>query len=374
MNANNTDENIDFLTVNLGERGYDIIIGDNLLCAAGEQIKDLTTATKIFIVSDENVAKYHLPTLETALAGVGLEYEAIILKAGEQSKTFAVLESLLNTILKQKPERNSMLIALGGGVIGDITGFAASILLRGVPFVQIPTTLLAQVDSSVGGKTGINTQYGKNLVGSFYQPRLVMADISLLQTLPKREYLAGYAEVVKYGLINNPAFFEYLETNENRIITQDHDAIRRCIRTSCETKAKIVSEDEKEGGVRALLNLGHTFGHALEVETGYSDVLLHGEAVAIGMVLAFGLSVRLGLCLQADYDRVVGHFKAIGLPTSPKDIRPKWDIDRLVSAMYQDKKVEKGKLVFILAKGIGKSFIAKDIAETDVKAFLKEGL
>lgn len=370
MKHSNSD--VEFLSVNLGDRSYDIMIGRELLCAAGEQIKALTAAKKLFVVTDTNVAKHHLPTLEAALAKAGLEYEAIILPAGEQTKSFTVLESLVNEILAHKPERNTLLVALGGGVIGDITGFAASILLRGVPFVQFPTTLLAQVDSSVGGKTGINTKYGKNLVGSFYQPRLVLADTSLLDTLPKREYLAGYAEVVKYGLINKPEFFAYLEKNETHIIAQDAGVIRHCVKISCEAKADIVAQDEKEGGVRALLNLGHTFGHALEVEAGYDGTLLHGEAVAIGMVLAFRLSVRLGLCQEADYARVLKHFKAVGLPVSPKAIRSDWDTERLISAMYQDKKVRQGSLVFILAHGIGKSFVANAIAEGDVRGMLND--
>lgn len=358
------------LRVALGDRSYDIIMGDHLLERVGEYIAALSPKSQVFVITDQTVAEHHLSAVEVSLQASGIKYEAIILPPGEQTKSFSVLESLLGEILKRKPERNTLLVALGGGVIGDLTGFAASILLRGVPFLQIPTTLLAQVDSSVGGKTGINSSYGKNLIGSFYQPGAVLADGAVLKTLPQREYLSGYAEVAKYGLINDPAFFEWLEAHEVEIMARDSAAIRNCVRTSCQAKADIVSQDEREGGVRALLNLGHTFGHAFEVETGYSDALLHGEGVALGMILAFALSVQLGLCPQADYERVVSHIKAVGLPTSPLDIRPDWDIDRLVSAMYQDKKVQSGKLVFILARGIGKSYIAKDIEEQEVRKVL----
>ncbi len=358
------------LRVELGERSYDIIMGEHLLERLGEYVAALSPKSQVFVITDHTVAEHHLSAVELSLQASSIKYEAIILPPGEQTKSFAVLESLLSEILKRKPERNTLLVALGGGVIGDLTGFAASILLRGVPFLQIPTTLLAQVDSSVGGKTGINSSYGKNLIGSFYQPCAVLADGIVFNTLPQREYLAGYAEVAKYGLINNLEFFEWLEANEQAIRDRDNAAIRHCVRTSCQAKADIVSQDEREGGVRALLNLGHTFGHAFEVETGYTDALLHGEGVAIGMVLAFALSAQLGLCPQGDYDRVVAHLKAVGLPTSPLDIRPDWDIDRLISAMYQDKKVQSGKLVFILARGIGKSYIAKDIDEQEVRVVL----
>lgn len=360
------------VTVALGERSYEIVIGNDLLARTGELLASVTRSNKVFVITDENVAKYHLETVEQSLQQQGITYEIIILRPGEQTKNFLVLEFVLNEILNHRPERHTPLIALGGGVIGDLTGFAASILLRGVPFIQIPTTLLAQVDSSVGGKTGINSQQGKNLIGSFYQPKLVIADSAALDSLSKREFLAGYAEVVKYGLIDKPEFFAMLENNVAGIKARDKQLIEQCVRISCEAKAEIVAKDEREGGVRALLNLGHTFGHALEVETGYSDALNHGEGVALGMVLAFQLSVRLGYCQQEDLDRVSQHLSAVGLPTKLQDIRKHWDIKRLVEAMYQDKKVEGGNLVFILTRGIGKAFIAKEVSEEVVIKLLKE--
>lgn len=358
--------------VSLGNRSYDILIGANLLESAGELADPVIKSQKVFILTDENVAKHHLEKVEKSFHKAKIAYEAIILKPGEQTKSFPSLESILNEILRHRPERNTPLVALGGGVIGDVTGFAASILLRGVPFIQIPTTLLAQVDSSVGGKTGINTPHGKNLVGSFYQPKLVIADSSVLNTLPEREFLAGYAEVVKYGLIGNPEFFNWLESNIAGIKARDKAVVEECVRISCEAKAQIVAEDEREKGARALLNLGHTFGHALELETGYSDTLVHGEGVALGMVLAFQLSQRLGLCPAEDVAKVERHLTAVGLPSTLQDIRKQWDVKRLVEAMYQDKKVQDGKLVFVLTRGIGKAFIAKDIAEEAVVKMLKE--
>jgi 3-dehydroquinate synthase len=360
------------LTVSLGARSYPILIGEQLLSRAGELLAPHLPLKRVFIITDEHVAKAHLPTLQAALSGTGIRYEAIILPPGEQTKSFAMFESVLTEILSHKPERKVTLIALGGGVIGDLTGFAASALLRGVGFIQIPTTLLSQVDSSVGGKTGINSKHGKNLIGSFYQPQLVLADMSLLDTLPKRELLAGYAEVVKYGLINQPEFFDWLVSQEAAFNRGDKAILSRMVETSCQAKAEIVAADEHEGGVRALLNLGHTFGHALEKVMGYDGRLLHGEAVAIGMMQAFRFSSRLGLCSESDVQRVEKHLKAVGLPTGLYDIHDRWNANDLLEAMYQDKKVSAGTLTFILAKGIGKAFIAKDVDPVSVRTMLEE--
>ncbi len=361
------------VTVNLDHRSYDIIIGDGLLYQAVDYIGGLLPNNRVFIITDSNVAKYHLETLEEALDSAKINHTTIILPPGEGTKSFASYEKLLNSLLSHRPERRDTLIALGGGVIGDIAGFAAATLLRGVNFIQIPTTLLAMVDSSVGGKTGINTAYGKNLVGSFYQPQLVLADTGLLNSLPGREILAGYAEVVKYGLIGNAGFFAFLEQGKPE--EYDPEFAQNAIKTSCQMKAQIVSEDEREGGKRALLNLGHTFGHALEAETGYSDKLLHGEAVAIGMALAFRFSERMGICPAGDTERVIAHLTKVGLPVSPLDIKGiDFTAGKLVEHMLQDKKVQKGRLVFILVEGIGKAFIKKNVAQDDVLAFLRDVL
>lgn len=360
------------LTVGLEERSYDIVIGEGLLAEAVSFLAPLKLQPKLFIITDKTVAALYLESFTVALTKAGYNVQAAVLEAGEQSKNFATLEYVLDSIMAHQPDRKSTLIALGGGVMGDLTGFAASILLRGVNFIQVPTTLLAQVDSSVGGKTGINTRFGKNLVGSFYQPRLVLADIALLASLPQRELLAGYAEVVKYALINQPEFFTWLETQEDAIKAGDKNVLAECVRVSCTSKAAIVEADEREGGVRALLNLGHTFGHALEAETGFGDRLLHGEGVAIGMIMAFQLSVKLGLCKPEDLARVEAHFKAVGLPCYLQDIQANWGPEALLSHMYQDKKTEGGKLVFILARGIGQAFIARDVDAKDVLGLLKE--
>ncbi len=362
------------LTVALGERSYDIVVGEKLLSNAADYIVPLLKRKRAFIITDEKVAELHLDTLQSSLEDKGIECHAIILPAGEQTKSFQHLEDLLNRIFDHQPERKDMLIALGGGVVGDITGFASSILLRGVEFIQIPTTLLAQVDSSVGGKTGVNNHYGKNLIGSFYQPKLVIADMDLLQTLSVRDYLSGYAEVVKYGLINNAEFFKWLCENAAKLAKRDPTTLKHAVLTSCQAKADIVAQDEREGNVRALLNLGHTFGHALEKAMGYDGRLLHGEGVAIGMVMAFAFSAAHGLCPQADVDALKQHLIEVGLPTHPKDIHPKWDAKSLLSYMQQDKKVSDGKLVFILAKAIGESFIRKDVDAADIAVFLKKFL
>lgn len=362
------------VTVKLDKRSYEIIVGEDLLPTAASYIAPLLKRKRAFIVTDAQVATLHLNSLQTSLEKAGIECHAIILPAGESTKSLQHLEDLLNRIFDHKPERKDTLIALGGGVVGDITGFAASILLRGVEFIQIPTTLLAQVDSSVGGKTGVNNHYGKNLIGSFYQPKLVLADMSLLKTLPKRDYLSGYAEVVKYGLINDHDFFEWLNERSAQFSKRDPEALRQAVVKSCQAKASIVAQDEREGNVRALLNLGHTFGHALEKAMGYDGRLLHGEAVAIGMVMAFEFSANQNLCSKEEARAVKTHLSSVGLPTHPNDIFADWNVNDLVDFMHQDKKVSSGKLVFILARGIGKSFICKDVDVNDVTAFLKQFL
>ena len=352
------------LTVELGSRRYDIRVGQGLLAEAGRHIAPLLRRPRVFVVSDSTVAGLHLPALAAGLAAQGIAHQAIVLPPGEGTKDFAHLERLCRALVEQRCERSDLIVALGGGVIGDITGFAAAILLRGIGFVQIPTTLLAQVDSSVGGKTAIDLPEGKNLVGAFHQPRLVLADTGVLATLPPRELLAGYAEVAKYGLIDQPDFFAWLEEHGRALVAGDPALLRQAVVTSCAAKAAIVARDETETGDRALLNLGHTFGHALETEAGYGDRLLHGEGVALGMLLAFQLSVRLGLCPAEDAARGERHLAAVGLPTDPRGALGQGsgvDPARLIAHMRRDKKVQDGRITFILARGIGRAFIARDV-------------
>jgi len=360
------------LRVELGPRSYDILVGPGLLEAAGAHAKTLIARPPAIVVTDETVARLHLPALQASLSGSGIDSRAIVLPPGEETKSFDHLRGLLDSILDLRPERRSTLIALGGGVIGDITGFAASMVLRGIDYIQIPTTLLSQVDSSVGGKTAIDTRHGKNLIGAFYQPRLVLIDIDTLATLPRREILAGYAEVVKYGLLGDAAFFAWCEANGEALRDGDAPARQRAVVQSCRAKAAIVAEDEREDGRRALLNLGHTFGHALESATGFGPELLHGEAISIGMVMAFALSVRLGLCPAADLARVRRHFTAMGLPTGLEALgnrRP--DPESLIDHMRRDKKVRGGTIAFILVRGIGEAFLAHDVAVSKVAALLE---
>ena len=363
--------------VNLADRSYNISIGQNLIASAGEMIAPLLNRPFAAIVTDENVARAHLSSLEKSLEASGIETKTIILPAGEATKSYKYLAELCDGLLAAGVERRDVVIALGGGVIGDLTGFAASILRRGVNFIQIPTSLLAQVDSSVGGKTGINSPLGKNLIGAFHQPIAVLADLDVLNTLPKRQRAAGYAEVAKYGLLGDAKFFDWLEANVETIISggNDHSAMAHAVQTSCAMKARIVADDETETGVRALLNLGHTFGHALESATRYSDRLLHGEAVSIGIVQAFKFSEQLGYCAKGTNERVIKHLKRAGLPTHVSEISgalpPK---EKLVELMRQDKKAIGGKLTFILAKSIGETFIAKNVAESDVLTFLEKDL
>ncbi|CAK0751745.1 3-dehydroquinate synthase [Azospirillaceae bacterium] len=361
--------------VGLKERSYDILIGGGLLAQAGAQMRERLKITQGVVITDESVAKHHLPALmesvSTASIAVG---EPIILPSGETTKSFAFLENLIVRLLERGVERRTPLIAFGGGVVGDLVGFAAAITLRGMPFIQIPTTLLAQVDSSVGGKTGINTAFGKNLVGAFHQPQLVLADTSLLGSLPQRDRLAGYAEVVKYGLINNPAFFNWLEVHGAAVCANDGSERRHAVAVCCQAKADIVGADERENDQRALLNLGHTFGHALEAAAGFdSEKLRHGEAIAIGMVLAFALSARLGLASVADGERIRNHLSAVGLPVSSTDIPcVPWNVDELLAHMQHDKKISNGRITFVLARGIGQAFLARNVDMKDVAAVLDQ--
>ena len=357
----------DTLSVDLAGRAYDILIGEGLLAQAGILSRPVLRQPRVVIVTDSHVAPLHLKMVEDSYRAAGIEVSSVIVPAGEGSKKFDRLQALLDDLLDARIERRTALVALGGGVIGDLTGFAAAILLRGLDFIQIPTTLLAQVDSSVGGKTGINTRHGKNLVGAFHQPRLVLADTGVLDTLPRRELLAGYAEVAKYGLLGDAGFFDWLEENGSALIAGDREKRRHAVKISCAAKAAIVARDEKETGDRALLNLGHTFGHALEAETGFGEMLLHGEGVAIGMVMAFDLSVRLGLCPAGDAARARRHLQDVGLRVSPLEVagRQHWSVDKLLGHMAKDKKVADGRITFILARGIGKAFITQDV---DVQA------
>ena len=365
----------DSLRLELGHRSYDIAVGGGLLDTSGPAIHSATGGGKCWIVTDETVAATYLAPLEGSLHAAGLAAETIIVPPGEASKNFTTVEKIVNSVLDGAPERSSTMIALGGGVIGDLTGFAASIILRGINFVQIPTTLLAQVDSSVGGKTGINTRHGKNLAGAFYQPKLVIADTCVLDTLPRRELLAGYAEVLKYGLIRDMGFFEWLEQNGAALLNGDSDARAFAVRASCAAKAAVVAQDEHENGVRALLNFGHTFGHALEAETGYGVELLHGEAVAIGMMMALELSAMLNLCAAADIDRVRRHYETTGLPmTVPKMQKRNWDPAMLVRHMGHDKKIQDGKIRFILVRAIGEAFVAGDVNLDDVQRLLNRAV
>jgi 3-dehydroquinate synthase len=367
--------NTDRLSVDLGKRSYDILIGRGLIADAGKLMLPLLKQKRVVAVTDDNVAPHHLEALERSVRAAGIAIDSIVLEAGEQTKSFAGLEGLLTRLLELGIERRTTLVALGGGVIGDLTGFAAAVALRGIDFVQIPTTLLAQVDSSVGGKTGIDTPQGKNLVGAFHQPRLVLADTATLDTLPRRQMLAGYAEVAKYGLINDPAFFAWLEGNGVDVIERADGPLRHAVLESCKNKARVVAADEREQDARALLNLGHTFGHALEAECGYSDELLHGEAVAIGMVMAFDLSARLGLCPLEDAARVQRHLASVGLPTSPSWIDGRdWQAGRLIRHMSRDKKVQDGRIAFVLAKGIGKAFFPAHAELEEISALLETAI
>ena len=358
------------VSVALGTRAYDIVIGRGLLTSLGERIKALRPGARVAIVTDETVAKIHLNAAEAVLKSAGIDGARIVVPAGEHSKNYPTFENVCEAIIAARVERNDLVVALGGGVIGDLAGFAASCVRRGLDFVQVPTTLLAQVDSSVGGKTGINSPQGKNLIGAFHQPVLVIADTALLDTLPKREFRAGYAEIAKYGLLGDAAFFAWLEKNWQDVFAGSA-AREHAIAVCCRGKAGIVARDERETGERALLNLGHTFGHALEAGCGFSDRLLHGEAVALGMILAFAFSAQRGLISEEDVARVRAHLAAVGLPTHVTDVpggAP--GADALMDLIAQDKKVKRGTLTFILVRGIGQAFIENNVGPAEVRAFL----
>lgn len=359
--------------VGLGERAYDILIGPGLIASAGREIAGRLKGRKIAVVTDEHVAPLYLDAFMAALAAEGIDAVSLVLPAGEKTKSFEPLMAVCDKVLAARIERNDAVVALGGGVIGDLTGFAAAVARRGCEFVQIPTTLLAQVDSSVGGKTAINAAAGKNLVGAFHQPSRVLIDPELLDTLGPREMRAGYAEVVKYGLLGDADFFAWCEANGAALLAGDRAAQVHAIAHSCRMKAAIVAEDEREtSGRRALLNLGHTFGHAFEAETGFSDRLLHGEAVAMGMVMAFAFSAARGLCSGEDAARAEAHLAASGLPVSPAGFG--FNIDALVHHMQQDKKAAGGTTPFVLARAIGDAYLDKTVALADVAAFLEPRL
>jgi len=370
----------DFLSVEvaLGERTYGIIIGRDALKTLGMRIAALRPGVRTAIVTDRNVANLWLEKTQASLEEAGIATTKIIVEQGEASKSYACLQQVCEALLAAGIERNDLVIAVGGGVVGDLAGFAASILRRGVDFVQVPTSLLAQVDSSVGGKTGINSPRGKNLVGSFHQPVLVVADTAVLDTLAPRQFRAGYAEVVKYGVLGDEAFFGWLETNHAEVF-RGGAAREHAIATSCRAKAAIVARDERESGERALLNLGHTFGHALEAATGFSDRLFHGEGVALGMVLAAEFSAELGMISASDAVRIERHLAAVGLPTHLEDIagfaqEGLADAEALMALMAQDKKVKRGRLTFILLQAIGRAVIANDVEPALVRDFLQRKL
>lgn len=367
------------ITVRVKDHSYNIHVGNGLLDQAGEIIAPQLSRPRTIIITDENVARHQLPRLEKSLERAKIAFDTIILPAGEATKSFNHLEKLLDRLLAFGLERQDTLIAFGGGVIGDLAGFAASIYQRGIGFIQIPTTLLAQVDSAVGGKCAINSPRGKNLIGSFHQPCLVLSDVSCLTSLPERQLRAGYAEVVKYGLIGDRGFFDWLGQNAGKIISGDPAIRTKAIITCCQAKADIVARDEKEKGPRALLNLGHTFGHALEAECGFSDLLLHGEAVATGMVMAFDLSVRMGLCPEQEAVAVRQHLENIGLPTGiPADIQalPPGGItaEKLFEHTLHDKKISDGKVTYVLATAIGGAFLTNDVRAEDIKQVFQSAL
>jgi 3-dehydroquinate synthase len=368
-----TEHAVERLRVALADRSYDILIGPGLIAEAGAAIAPLMRRRQAIVVTDATVARHHLEPLRRSLAEHAVASHAIVLPPGEGTKDLAHFGRLVDDVLACGIERGTMLVALGGGVVGDITGFAAATLLRGIDFVQIPTTLLAQVDSSVGGKTAINTAAGKNLLGAFYQPRLVLADTASLATLPAREVRAGYGEVVKYGLIRDVDFFQWLEAAGAAVRAQEPAALTRAVLVSCRMKAEIVGADEREEGERVLLNFGHTFGHALEAETGFGERLLHGEAVALGMALAFDFAVMLGLASGQDALRVRRHLAAAGLPTALADIGLDGGATpRLIQHMSKDKKVRDGKITLILPRRIGEAFVMRAAPLDQLRAFLAE--
>ncbi|MEO1281677.1 MAG: 3-dehydroquinate synthase [Pseudomonadota bacterium] len=371
-----TPHGVKTIEVNLPGRAYDVLVGPGLVDNAGHAIAARLGRVKCGIVTDENVAKHHLAALEASLTAQKMLKGSVTIRPGEASKSFGVLGPLCQDLLEMQLERGDVVVAFGGGVVGDLAGFASSILRRGVKLVQIPTSLLAQVDSSVGGKTGINTPQGKNLIGTFHQPSLVLADTDVLRTLPERELRAGYAEVAKYGLIGDASLFTWLEGNATGLFELDETALIRAIEASVKAKARVVIADEREAGVRALLNLGHTFGHALEAFTGYSQRLLHGEGVAIGMAMAFRLSERLDLCPTGCADRVAAHLSSCGLPVRVSDM-PEGEVpsvETMIELMGQDKKVRDGQLAFIMVRDVGDAFVTRDVPHDVLAEFLADEL
>jgi len=374
MTVDGEADGITRVPVSLGERSYDILIGEGLASDAGRWFRAALPKARACIITDSNVSGRHLVAFEKSLRRAGVTASAVVIPAGEASKCFDVFEQVVDQVVGGRYERGDAVVALGGGVVGDLAGFVAGVVRRGMRFVQVPTTLLSQVDSSVGGKTGINNRHGKNLVGVFHQPDLVLADTRVLDTLPEREFRAGYAEVVKYGLIDNADFFHWLETGWKDVFAGGA-ARTEAIAVSCRSKAAIVARDERENGDRALLNLGHTFGHALEAMAGFNGSVVHGEAVALGMVLAHDFSARLNLMSQEDADRIRRHLEAVGLPTKLSDLpggAPA--VATLMDLIAQDKKVQGGSLTFILSRGIGEAFIAKDVPAEAVRGFLADRL
>lgn len=373
--TSSADSSVHALPLDLGDRSYVIHIGGGLLARAVDLIPGDLSKNTVFILADKNVAP-HLRTLRAGLDGRAKAVHVMEIDGGEKAKSWPYLEEIVGWLLENGVDRHALFIALGGGVIGDLGGFAASCVLRGVPYVQIPTTLLAQVDSSVGGKTGINTAQGKNLVGAFYQPKTVICDADALKTLPDREIKAGYAEIVKYGLINDSDFFEWLEANGQKVLALDPAALSHAVKTSCASKAAIVGADERESGMRALLNLGHTFAHALEAAAGFDGRLLHGEAVSIGMVLAHRLSVKMGLCSGQDAVRMENHLKSCGLKTEVRDITPalSQSAEEITALMKHDKKNVSGTLTFILTRGIGQAFTSSAVSMDDVTDIIRKSM
>tara|TARA_E500000318_G_scaffold65144_1_gene60188 strand:- start:4254 stop:5381 length:1128 start_codon:yes stop_codon:yes gene_type:complete len=367
---------IQTVPVGLGERSYDIRVGPGLIANAGEEIKPLIRGNKVFVITDSTVSGHWLDPLKRSLRAADIAVTTIAVPPGESSKSFADFEHVCTRMLEDGVDRRTAVVALGGGVVGDLAGYCAASVMRGLDFIQIPTSLLAQVDSSVGGKTGINTPQGKNLVGAFHQPKLVLADTGTLDTLPKREVRAGYAEVVKYGLIRDAAFFEWLEQHGADLIAGDEAARISAVVESCKAKAAVVAADEREAGLRELLNFGHTFGHALEASAGFDGTLLHGEAVSIGMIQALEMSRRLGLCVGQDAERARAHLGAMGLMTRVADIpgAARWKAEALLASMRRDKKAREGTVRFVLARGIGEAFTSDDVAPDAVRTMLEEDL
>jgi 3-dehydroquinate synthase len=357
--------------VGLEGRAYDVVIGEGLISGAGQAIRPLLQRPKVAVVADETVQALHGGALAASMAAAGVTAHPVVIAPGEGAKSFAGLEAVSDQLLALALERGDLIVAFGGGVVGDLAGFAAAVYKRGIDFVQIPTTLLAQVDSSVGGKTAIDTPRGKNLIGAFHQPRLVLADLGVLATLPAREMACGYAEVIKYGLLGDAGFFDWLEANGRKVLAQEPEALAHAVRRSVEMKAEIVAQDEREAGRRALLNLGHTFAHALEAETGYGEGLKHGEAVGCGCALAFRFSARLGLCSGQDAHRAAWAIADAGLPIKLLEVAGfPFRADALIAHMAQDKKAEGGALTFILARRIGEAFVAKGVDPASVRDFL----